>query len=329
MSTAASATATRCFTATIFPEVALPSLSCRIFTARSDASFIRHTLPSLCNLASKAGTTPTVVVDATPPRGVLGRTLPQANLSKLLSELEHVRRDGCRFEVETLRPDPPEVRRLNRLHFGRAYRETHCFRGYPVFGSIRQFHLPKETDYVLHLDCDMLFHEAEGFSWILEGMKVMEENEDVICVLPRGGPPTEDGELQQGTTRYDTDSDRGLYLFTNFTSRHYLVHRERFLSLLPMKPAWLSWREPFKSLLFGNGKMLCWETSVERALERSRLRRADLMTDQAWSLHPGDRSELFHRLLPSIVKAVNTGRYPPEQAGHFDLLPEPWQKHLT
>ena len=28
----------------------------------------------------------------------------------------------------------------------------------------------------------------------------MEENEDVLCVLPRGGPPTKDGSLHQGTT---------------------------------------------------------------------------------------------------------------------------------
>ena len=270
-----------------------------------------------------------MVVDETTPRGVLGRTLPQADLSRLHAELKKLRRNGCRFEVEILQQKLQEVRHLNRQHFGRAHRETHCFRGYPIFGSIRQFHQSKETDYILHLDCDMLFHEAEGFSWILEGMKVMEENEDLVCVLPRGGPPTENGKLHQGSTPYQTDSQRGLYLFTNFTSRHYLVNRKRFLSLLPMRPAWLSWREPLKSRLFGNGKMLCWETTVERALERSDLRRADLMTDQAWSLHPGDRSELFHRLLPSIVEKVGHGSFPPEQAGYFDLCLDAWENHLN
>ena len=49
-----------------------------------------------------------------------------------------------------------------------------------------------------------------------------------------------------------------------------------------------------KSRLFGNGKMLCWETTVEKALEQFSLWRADLITDKAWSLHPGERSKEFH-----------------------------------
>ena len=42
----------------------------------------------------------------------------------------------------------------------------------------------------------MIFYE-EPFSWILEGIRVMEENEDILCVLPRGGPQTKDGSLHQ------------------------------------------------------------------------------------------------------------------------------------
>ena len=111
----------------------------------------------------------------------------------------------------------------------------------------------------------------------------------------------------------------GLYLFKNFTSRHYLIHRERFLSLLPLKPLWLSWREPIKSILFGNGKMLCWEAVVEHALTKSDMWRADLITQRAWSLHPGDRSEEFYQLLPQIIDSVNSNEFPDEQRGHFDL----------
>ena len=55
----------------------------------------------------------------------------------------------------------------------------------------------------------------------------------------------------------------------------------------------LSWREPIKSRLFGNGKMLCWEAMVEHALEKSDMWRADLMTDKAWSLHPGTDPKSF------------------------------------
>jgi hypothetical protein len=175
----------------------------------------------------------------------------------------------------------------------------------------------------------MIFYEAPAFSWIQEGIRIMEENEDILCVLPKGGPPTKDESLHQGSTPYKVDEKRGLYLFKNFTSRHYLIHRERFLSLLPLKPLWLSWREPFKSRFFGNGKMLCWETMVEHALEKSDLWRADLMTDQAWSLHPGDRSEKFYQLLPPIIDSVNRNEFPEEQRGHFDLRLCDWKHFLN
>jgi len=175
----------------------------------------------------------------------------------------------------------------------------------------------------------MIFYEEPGFSWIQEGVRIMEENEDILCVLPRGGPPTKDGSLHQGSTSYKTDEKRGLYLFKNFTSRHYLIHRERFLSLLPLKPLWLSWREPIKSRLFGTGKMLCWETMVEYALEKSDLWRADLMKDQSWSLHPGDRSAEFYQLLPQIIDSVNRNEFPEEQRGHFDLRLSDWKHFLN
>ena len=63
---------------------------------------------------------------------------------------------------------------------------------------------------------------------------------------------------------------------------------------------------------------------VEKSLERSNLWRADLMTDQAWSVHPGDRTELFYRLLPKITTDISKGIFPEKQAGHFDLRVEDW-----
>ena len=143
-------------------------------------------------------------------------------------------------------------------------------------------------------------------------------------MYPRGGPPTLDGSLQQGSTKYIADEKREIYLFKNFTSRHYLIHKERFLNLLPMKPIWLSWREPFKSTFFGKGKLLCWENIVERKLQTSNLWRADLMTDQAWSMHITNRDKKFYEDLPNIIKYIEKDQFPKKQAGHFDLIYSLW-----
>ena len=56
-----------------------------------------------------------------------------------------------------------------------------------------QFH-HTNASYVLHLDCIMLFHEATDYSWIKQGVRLMEENKTFLC-SPRGGPPTKDGSL--------------------------------------------------------------------------------------------------------------------------------------
>jgi hypothetical protein len=268
-----------------------------------------------------------VILDASNPKGVLGESLKQSELYEAIGILKEIKKQHS-FEMEVFSPDPSEVLQMSKFHMGRSYRETHCFRGYPIHGSIRQFH-KYNSDYLLHLDCDMLFYEAEGFSWIEFAIKLMEENKDILCTLPHGGPPTLDGNLNQGTTYYKKDNLRGIYLFRNFTSRHYLIHRKRFLELLPMTPLWLSWREPIKSRLFGTGKMLCWETMVEKALDKSNLWRADLMTDQAWSLHPGDRSKEFYNLLPKIIHYVNNNKFPEEQRGHFDLQLNNWANFLN
>jgi hypothetical protein len=298
-----------------------------IFTARSDNLFIGNTLPPLINLLKKAYSKITLILDTRDPSGVLGSTLPQSELNDITSRIKNLQ-SSLKFHFLTTNYDSKSIRSKNRMQFNYPHGETHCFRGYPIYGSFKQF-LDTDSKYVLHLDCDMIFYEEPSFSWIQEGIKIMEDNDDILCVLPRGGPPTKDGSLHQGTTPYSVDEKRGLYLFKNFTSRHYLIHRERFLSLMPMKPLWLSWREPIKSRLFGNGKMLCWEAMVEHAIEKSDMWRADLMTDQAWSLHPGDRSEEFYQLLPQIIDSVNKNEFPDEQRGHFDLRLSDWKHFLN
>ena len=251
-----------------------------LFTARSDTLFIANILPHLIKLLEKADCKISLMLDTRDPSGVLASTLEQSSLLEITTKIENIQ-NKLNFDFLTTSYDLRSIRSKNRLQFNYPFKETHCFRGYPIYGSFKQF-IDTDSKYILHLDCDMIFYEHPAFSWVQEGIRIMEENEDILCVLPRGGPPTKDGSLHQGTTPYQVDEKRGLYLFKNFTSRHYLIHRERFLSLLPLKPLWLSWREPIKSRLFGNGKMLCWETMVEDALTKSDMWRADLLTDQAW-----------------------------------------------
>ena len=52
--------------------------------------------------------------------------------------------------------------------------QNSLFQGYPIFGSIAQFH-QSNSDYILHLDSDMIFYQVADFSWIQEGVKIMKK----------------------------------------------------------------------------------------------------------------------------------------------------------
>ncbi len=266
------------------------------------------------------------MIDTAKPTGALSKLNHQYSLEHLKSTLTSLNKNK-EFQVRHQEYNNKSIQNINRIQFSSPYFATHCFRGYPIYGSFKQFN-DTNSKFILHLDSDMLFYEQPDFSWIQEGVRILEKYDDVLCVLPRGGPPKKDNSLNQGTTNYEVDHERELYLFKNFTSRHYLIHRERFLSLLPMTPLWLSWREPIKNKLHGNGKMLCWESIVGNSLEKSPFWRADLMTEKAWSLHPGDRSKKFYDLLPKIIDCVNRNEFPVDQKGHFDIILEKWETFI-
>ena len=167
-----------------------------------------------------------LVLDTKETTGVLSKTIKQSEFRILKNLLEGLAQKHG-FDLILSEYQKQQVHSKNKIQFDYPHNETHCFRGYPIYGSFKQF-FDTDSKYILHLDCDMIFYEDPTFSWIQEGVRIMEENEDILCVLPRGGPPSKDSLLHQGTTDYSKDKKRGLYLFKNFTSRHYLIHRERF-----------------------------------------------------------------------------------------------------
>ena len=189
---------------------------------------VRHFLLEICK---RAQAHVSLVLDTKEPIGVLSKTVKQSGFQLLQGLLEDlVQKYG--FELILADYQKQQIRSNNRIQFNYPHRETHCFRGYPIFGSFKQF-LDTDWKYILHLDCDMIFYEEPYFSWVKEGIKIMEENEDILCVLPRGGPPTKDGSLHQGTTPYRVDKKRGLYLFKNFTQSTLLNSQGKISKFTP------------------------------------------------------------------------------------------------
>ena len=299
-----------------------PKCDLFILSAVTDLSFLQFTIPHQVKQCKVNGRK-VLRIDTSPVSGYYKNHRELAKLSELKDLGKNFLNEGLIDEVLQIEYTKEFVNEAYRRHFGKEFPETHCFRGYPYYGSILPFE-SSDSEYIAHLDSDMLIYREEGLDWIKEAIQIMEENQDIICCLPLSGPPLSDGQLNQGATEYKFDKKRGIYLFKNFTSRIFVMNTARFSSLLPMKINWLSWREIIKSKLRGNGKMLCWEVSVTSAIEKSTFYRADLANKFAWSLHPTERGERFNSLIPQLISQIESGWFPKEQAGHYDLNLDWW-----
>lgn len=221
--------------------------------------------------------------------------------------------------------------RVYGKHLHEGIRETHDFRGAPVLGYI--FSLEQaQSDYLLHFDTDMLIYQDTNYNWIEDAIDKLRQYPEIACVAPLSGPPTEDGLLYQEVP-YERDP-RGFYLFKEFTSRKFLVDIKRFENLLPLRTSWMAISKGSNPhhLLEGatnppaaQRKLDRWEKMVSNQLRETQYYRADLATCSAWDLHSSySHDHVFVKNLPRIIEKVESGWYPPEQAGHYDLLLQFW-----
>jgi hypothetical protein len=186
---------------------------------------------------------------------------------------------------------------------------------------------------MLHYDSDMLLYQKPDYSWIEAGIELLKQNPDVVAVRPLTGPPTPDGSIYQKVP-YKRDTN-GFYKFKFFGSRVYLIDRQRFDQLLPLPIIWRSYRNqifnflpnPVKTVVnnaTGKNNLDSWEIMVSQQLENTSYVRAVLDSPSGWTIHPPDRSPQFLKALPDLIQKIESGWYPPEQAGHYDLQLKYW-----
>ena len=295
-----------------------------INVAPSDVGFIMETVPHLVRQCRFPFKDRVLVADVLPPsrrrRGSAGK------IQQLRRCCEELVRSGIMDRAVEVDYSPEYRSSVYGKHFNQPrMTETHNRRGGPFLAFV--FAIEEcDTRYLLHFDSDILLHHREGHSWIDEGIRALEENEDILVVGPVPGPRSRDDILQRRGVPYQEDP-RGLYHFKNFTSRVYLIDRERFATVLPMTARRQKVRKRWlPSGLRRRTTLRNWERSVAGRMRETHLIRVGLRTGSAWSLHPPDHGEQFRRLLPRIITAVEAGRYPDEQAGNYDLDLELWRK---
>lgn len=312
--------------------MALPSCSLWIFVARTDVSFLMHTIPHLVKMSNFPFQEKVIAVDTAPLTGDKVNRPGLGSREELRDCTAELLKAGIVDRLVDINYDPNYRDLLYRQHFGSPVRCTHNYKGYPILGSI--FTIEEcRSDYMVHFDSDMLLYQQPGYSWIEEGMALMQRHPHLMAVRPLAGPPTEDGTLFQSID-YQQHPE-GFYQFKFFGSRVYLVDCQRFSQLCPFPIIWRPFRHRWLNqlpvslqTLYGNltgkGQLESWEIMVSRKVEGTNYVRGTLADTQAWTLHPKDRSPQFITALPKIIEKIEAGIYPLEQAGHYDLIPELW-----
>lgn len=314
-----------------------PSCSLAILVARTDIPFMMHTIPHLVKMCNFPFTERLLVVDAGKLSGDYLRRPGIGSLEDLRACCQQLLDDGVMTRTIDIDFSDAYRERVYRKHFQGRIRETHNYRGAPVLGYITCIE-QTQGDYVLFFDCDMLLYQQPGHSWIADAIQLMEQHPDLMNVLPLAGPPAVTG---RGHAYENARCDRhpeGFYKLKRFTSRRFLLHRQRFEDFLPLTVKWLPPRNKPRwmptgvalalSQITGRGGLERWENLMSDRFATSPYYRADLDTAAAWTLHPHQHGPDFVAALPQIIEKVETGWYPPEQAGFYDLTLAAWLEAL-
>jgi hypothetical protein len=301
-----------------------PTCDLSILVSRIDTPFMLRTVPHIVRACRYPFTRRVLVVDTAP----LGRRYARRPNIGSPEDLQRCCRElvaaGVMDDVAPIEYSTDYRRRMYRKHFAGLMRQTHSSGGYPILGSIFAVE-ESRADYLVHFDSDIMLYQAPGYNWIDEGIRLLQQHQDLLAVLPRSGPPAPDDRLhQQEETGESYERDpRGLFTFHTFTSRVFLIDRRRFERVLPLRS-----RLPLVPLLRNyfarTNTMPEWEVMVGYRLREVGMIRADLATQQAWTLHPDDRGDRFEHALPDILARIEAGEYPPEQGGRYDLVLDRW-----
>ncbi|NES65949.1 MAG: hypothetical protein F6K24_12135 [Okeania sp. SIO2D1] len=309
------------------------SCSFSMLVARTDIPFMMHTIPHLVRMSNFNFTQKVLFMDTAPLSGDKVMRPGVGTLSELRDCCRELIGKGIVDRVVEMNYDQNHQKQMYQKHFGHRIKPTHNYKGYPILGSISHIE-SVPGDYMLHYDSDMLLHQQPDYNWIDEGIKLMEENPEIMAIRPLTGPPTEDGTIYQKNKPLKPEAE-GFYKLKFFSSRVYLINRKRFDKLLPLPILWRSYNKKslnqlplnLKTLLnyyTGKGKLDSWEVMVSMQLEKTDYVRATMSSPKAWTIHPKDRSPEFIRALPNIIEKIEQGWYPTEQAGHYDFISKYW-----
>jgi hypothetical protein len=289
--------------------------------AASDLRYVRETLPNQLRMLAGQVEEIQFTLDTRQSRTFRNATdeFPQ-KLAELRRYLERVCGEHPKANIVEVDYSPARLAEVAAVFIGGAFVPKKAYDGsafYPyLYGMLRA-----RSDYIFHIDSDMLFGGGSQ-RWVGEAVELLERERDVLACMPFPGPPRTDGKLTRQTESLRCDVEGLAYSFSTITTRVFILDRRRFLSgefripLVPPKPHHL-----VQSLLFNTPPYKLLEGCLSELKSTKALRCIGFLGAEPglWSLHPPHRSERFYAGLHNLVKRVESNDIPADQRGDFDV----------
>jgi len=196
------------------------------------------------------------------------------------------------------------------------------YRGGPFYSYIYGLY-KVETDYVFHLDSDILL--GGGYeNWCYDAIELLADDPNLAIIKPLSGPPKKDRSApnQFGEQLYPYRDLNAAFYSDNFTTRIFFTEKKRLINILIkltlQKPDVL---RSVMGLWQRNPVVQAPEQLLSNYLASTDFCRLDFLGAEPglWALHPPFRSEEFYEKLTSIIEAVENGNIPDAQIGFYDI----------
>jgi hypothetical protein len=321
-----------------------------ILVARTDVPYMLQTIPHQLKACNYPFEERVLAVDTAPLTGDKRHRYDTGSQEDLMAACQTLIEQGVVDRIVEVDYSPSLIEEIYTKYFGakqalQMLDHTHNWKGSTVYASLYCLETAK-SDYYLHLDADMLLYQDPDYDWITAAIELTNSISEIAVIRPRCGAPHPEGKVFQ--SHFSTIDHRGFQANKFFSMRAYLVRRDRFAQLAPIPLMWqhrpllsrhlsLFLQPVFAKLerrLRGQhgsvkGAIASFEPMTSRKLEMSKYIRADLTSTKAWTIHPAKHDADFITALPNLIRAIEQGKYPPGQEGHYDLILAEWHKLLN
>jgi hypothetical protein len=322
-----------------------PPVSVWILVARTDLPYMMQTIPHLMRACNYPFVERVLAMDTVPLTGDKQYRYGTGTQEELEAACQTLIAQGIMDKIVKIDYTPSLISQIYQKYFGVQQANqmgnlTHNWKGSTIYASLYCIEAAA-SDYYLHFDADMLLHQEPDFDWISEAIEMIESIPEISTMRPLCGPPHPEGKIFQANIVKDP---RGFYSRKFFSMRAYLVSRKRFAQLSPIPALWRhppllsrklpqplqSWPAKIERSLRGGGtypvqgSLESFEVMTSRRLKETEFFRADLSSTKAWTLHPPNHGAKFVEVLPHLIKLIERGEYPSEQAGIYDLDLKVW-----